>query len=1016
MALSNKANYIALISLWIGFLQLITVRAQGQAWIKNPLLSTLLIRQIAQDKAGFLWIAADEGVYRYDGYELTPLAALLTKPGPQINAGSSTQVVIDDKQQLWIGSEQGLYRFSLPTGNLTKIELPLDGLDQPSVHALALDCTRKFLWVGYGTTSLVQLSCSQPIGITNTLRTDGELYWLQAAADGTMWAVTTTHHIYHWQQQKWQQPIKRPSTFAVPLPNTSPQLYATTEGLYEATPDGQLREQQRWLPRVAGGHTKFVPYPTKLGWQWIGGGWKITLPRATHALQAPVHLSEAPVGSEDDNLTVGVLWQGRSGSLWSFNKENRGCYQQPGGNLIQSLSAADSQPYSARGITRLPDGRLLVGTYNGPLVQAADSPQAPLRPLRVRVGPHHRTPEFPPLFYAVLTTRQKQVVYAEENGTFGLLTMPTNRLTPLRPDPNTHCINPQALFEDHLGRLWGGANNGLFRLDLTAGRLWRYQAQQLSFPLHHTAIHAITEDVTGCLWLATNTGLYKLEPNTAAWQRFGTDLTGRYHLPTNDLLTAYAFKSQIWVGTKDQGLLQVDPVLGFQRQLSLSNGLPHKAVATILADSTGRLWLGTYAGLVSYKPGSTTGDLRVYTKINGLTNPELNRQSAYYSQHEQIYVGGIGGLYRASTSLTLKRPAPQLLVSSITWGQRSGITQVLAIKQGLLPPLIRFGTQYNSLTLGLALTDYLSPESSRYYYRFLTKENSQDWHLTQVGHRLFFPKLSPGKYTIEIIAETAVGLRAANKLHLSVLVERPWWQQPLFVCPLIIVSVGLMYSGRRWYMSRQEHLQQHQQTLLRDRIAADLHDELGSLLTRIHVQVESASQVVATAESNPVILSQFNLPRLLQNTRAVSAALRDVVWTMDSHSNSLPAMLDRIHDQLNQIEATSNLYTRLEIAGVEAIKLLPPEFRKQFYLVFKEAVTNVLRHADGATQLQVRVAYEGKKLVLEVTDNGTAKLVGRSGTGLRNMRKRAASINAELEAGPQLEGPGFRVHLAAPLT
>lgn len=1015
MALSSKANYIALIGLWAALLQLLTTRVQGQVWTKNPLLSTLLIQQLAQDKAGFLWVAADEGVYRYDGYSLTPLEALLTRSEPQISVGPSTQVVVDDQQQLWIGSEQGLYCFSLCTGKLTKVPLPLTTLDQPTVHALALDHTKKFLWVGYGNASLAQFSCSQPTRVTNTLCTQGEVYWLQAATNGSLWAVTATHHIYHWQQQQWQQPIKRPNTFLIPLPNTSPQLYASAGGLYEATPDGLLREQQRWLPRVTGGPSKFMPCPTRFGWQWIAGGWKVRLSLPPHSAQPPVHLSVAPVESESDGLLAGTLWQDLSGSLWGYNKEQRGCYQQPRRNLLKVLPTTSGRAYSTRGVTRLPDGRLLVGTYNGPLVQAADSPYTLLRPLQVWIGPQHKSPELPPLFYALLTTRRKQVAYAEENGVFGTLNIPANQLAPLQPAPNTNCVNPQTLFEDHLGRLWGGSSNGLFRLDVEKGCLWRYQAKHASFPLHSTAVRAIAEDATGCLWLATNKGLYALQPNTAAWQRYGTELTGRHHLPTNDLLAVHSgTNGQIWVGTKDQGLLQVNPGLGLQQQFTTINGLPHNAVVSIVADNTNCLWIGTYAGLVSYNPTGGLGGLRVYAKMNGLTNPELNRQSAYYyAQRNLLYLGGVGGLYQAHLPANSIRPAPQLLASTITWVQRSGDTTVARTRQGLVPPLIRTGAAYTSLTLHLMLTDYLSPTHARYYYRLLEKRGFQHWQLIRTSNLLTLPKLAFGKHTIEVCAETATGLRAANILRFNILVERPWWQHPLTWCLLLLTLSMLLYRGRRWYFTRRARQQQQQQTFLRDRIAADLHDEVGSLLTRIHVQVESAAQVTALAEGLPQVVSQLNLPRLLQNTSAVSSALRDVVWSMDSFSNSLPAMLDRMYDHLDQIEATSGLYTKLETVGIETVKSLPSELRKQFYLIFKEAVTNVLRHADGATELHVRVACEGNKLVLEVTDNGTAKLVGRSGTGLRNMRKRAALVKGKLEAGPRPQGVGFRVYLSA---
>jgi signal transduction histidine kinase len=250
-------------------------------------------------------------------------------------------------------------------------------------------------------------------------------------------------------------------------------------------------------------------------------------------------------------------------------------------------------------------------------------------------------------------------------------------------------------------------------------------------------------------------------------------------------------------------------------------------------------------------------------------------------------------------------------------------------------------------------------------------------------------------------------------LLLNTVAERLSGQSPWLWSLGIALLLGVGWLLKQQQLAWQLRLDR-EQILLRNRIAADLHDEVGSLLMRIHMQVESASQAVPAAGNKLVSPSGLNLQQLLLNTRAVSAALRDVVWCMDSHDNTLSAVIDRMHDQLAQAEAISCVSTALETTGLSGQEELPSKLRQQVYMIFKEAITNALRHAQGATQLQVRVACQANTLSLEIIDNGNTKLIGRSGLGLRNMQKRAASVKGQLEIGPRSDGQGFRVHLRTP--
>ncbi|WP_400190419.1 ATP-binding protein [Hymenobacter sp. B81] len=205
---------------------------------------------------------------------------------------------------------------------------------------------------------------------------------------------------------------------------------------------------------------------------------------------------------------------------------------------------------------------------------------------------------------------------------------------------------------------------------------------------------------------------------------------------------------------------------------------------------------------------------------------------------------------------------------------------------------------------------------------------------------------------------------------------------------------------------RAKHLLERSAAALRmrNRIAADLHDEVGTLLTRVNLQAELLRQ----GQPDPA------LDRLLTNSRAAASTMRDIVWSIDAQADTVGALLDRMRDHLDQTAAAAGLDTELTTSGLADHEPLSPEQRQHLYLVFKEAVTNAVRHARHATRLHVTLARQHGELCLTVQDNGRpGASTTRSGMGLRNMHQRAAALRGQLAAEP-LADQGFRVQLTVP--
>jgi streptogramin lyase/two-component sensor histidine kinase len=1009
--------------------------AVAEQWQRDPILSQLLVKQMVTDAAGYRWIAASEGVFRYDGYELLPLQQLVRAGGVAAPKRAVLSVVLDRTGRLWLGGEEGLFCFAPRTGVLQAVPLPQTPPGgKIGVGLLFLHPRSGQLWVGFHSEVLVLDPDHPQRSVGPPRQLGGGPAYLQA--DGSAAGVWVSFRQPNWpvrrvytdaeppgavQLAPTGPPLRRVTTncFVVPVPGTAPLQLISASALFSLAADGRLREERRWLP--AGNEDNFTLHhasPDSL-WEWASQGYRMRLiVRGSRVGPVDVDTMELGTGPVDHRHSY-VLEQDSLGLQWCFSQFWRGCFKQRAARrrVVQPLVLASGRPTpSARAIVRLPDGRLLLGAYGGPLVQAADSPNAPLRPLLVRQNGVVRLP----LGYDLLVTRAGEVLFSEDMRGISQLNPLTGVLRALpfatgaQPLP-VHCA---ALLEDRAGRVWCGTSSGLFRVFPRQGNVGRYATGAAAQALLETDILDLAEDPgSGDLWLATAQGLYLLTPATGALRQVGGRDESTRPLPTEALLSvASAGAGRAWVGTNTHGLLLVDARAGVVRQLDLADGMPSRIVPTVLCQPDGTVWAGTFAGLVRYEPA--TQRLAVLTEADGLIDAEMNRNSAYADPLTRaLWFGGVGGLHRIwphSTEASGLRYAPArlLVTATVTPSAARDSGVVMRPVMGDQLPRLRLGAEPTAFVeLRLALTNLFSPDQTHYAYRLLRPDGPPISPWLPTTRRLVLRGMAAGDYLVEARAETVTGQPAANTVRVPLHVERVWWQHPLAWATGAILLAMLGYLVF-WLQGRRAR----REAWMREELAANLHDEVGTLLTKISLMAEVLQQQpgVAVGPEPEASAATANLTgRLLRSSRDAIQAMRDVVWSIDSRTDSVQALLDRMQDYLDQTTTDAGLEYTFEVDPSGQLQSLRPLVRKQLYLVFKEAVTNVLRHARGATTVVVRLVREGGGFVLEVTDDGQSALkTGRSGLGLRNMEARAKVLGGALETGPRPDGqPGFRVKL-----
>jgi signal transduction histidine kinase len=208
------------------------------------------------------------------------------------------------------------------------------------------------------------------------------------------------------------------------------------------------------------------------------------------------------------------------------------------------------------------------------------------------------------------------------------------------------------------------------------------------------------------------------------------------------------------------------------------------------------------------------------------------------------------------------------------------------------------------------------------------------------------------------------------------------------------------FFGYRLFRSRQILRLQE----IRNAIAADLHDEIGSTLNSISIFSEVAKQ---KDERHAEALEMIG-----ESSRTVLETMSDIVWTINTDNDSFEKIIFRMNSFAHNVFSAKGIEYSFNTDETLNEKKLSLEDRRNFYLVFKEAVNNIVKHS-GAAEVGISLIDHKSHILMSIRDNGRGfdSRQETSGNGLKNMQRRATAMKARLEIS-SLSGRGTQIDLA----
>jgi ligand-binding sensor domain-containing protein/signal transduction histidine kinase len=1007
----NHRRQISKASDWLDWSSLdhSTFQYTSHTWQTGDGLPHNLVQAIAQTRDGYLWVGTLEGLARFDGMNFTTFDA---KNTPEIKNSSITALCADQQGTLWIGTDGG--GLVCLSGGTFSHYGKTNGLAGDILSAI-YEGKDGSLWIGT-TTGMSRYRNGK---FSNYTKKDGLssdiVRSIYEDRDRNLW-IATGEGLNRLRGDEIMDSFTMPNG----LPNDSARAICQDKGgrIWIGSNNGMLWYNSYWAGSFFAYNTRYGLSDTFVsairedqeGNLWVG------------TYSGLNRFREGRFFNELDNEDkpfdkVNTLFEDREGNLWVGSRE--GLIRLTPKRFFTYTKRQGLSHNNIMSVLEDRGGSLWVGTWGGGLNQLKDG--------RVTV-------------YAATNGFSRDLILSSCEGRDGSLWIGADfdgGLTKLKDGKFTHytwkdgLINAalRVIHEDRSGNLWIGTSRGLSCLQ--DGKFTRYTVED---HLAGDEVRDICEDHEGNLWFGTEAGLSRLENGHF------TNFTTREGLSDNTITALYEDKaSNLWIGTGSGGLNRYNK--GRITAYTMQQGLFSDEILEILEDDQGWLWMSCSQGVFRVRKQDlddldqgrkqAVGSI-AYGKTDGIESPQCNgmaKPAGWKSRDGRLWFSTSKGLISVDPASTrIDEVPPPVYVEEIIADKKvlvrngppvrnrpgpmtvdSSIHRSTATAVRIPPGRGELELHYTALSLSAA-------EKNRFKYRL--EGIDSEWVDAGPRRTAYYNNIFPGSYRFRVMACNKDGIWNEAGASLALVLVPHYWQTWWFRF-LTVLSVVGGASGTALYLTRQrmqrklELLEQrHALEKERGRIAKDIHDDLGSSLTRIMMLGERAEEGLGKREDVEV-----HVRKIVDSARHTVQSLDEIVWAVNPENDTLEGLVEYISHYADEFFENTDVSCHLEMP-VEMPLAIPAEVRHDLFLVVKEAFNNILKHSQ-ASEVRVQLSGMAGAVQVVIEDNGcgfdlSRSPNGRTGNGLKNMRQRIEGLGGLFEIA-STPGQGTKLKFSAKL-
>lgn len=540
---------------------------------------------------------------------------------------------------------------------------------------------------------------------------------------------------------------------------------------------------------------------------------------------------------------------------------------------------------------------------------------------------------------------------------------------------------------DSQGALWMATyDKGLIKYDVNNNQYFKFTSSDDPKSISGDYLLRIYVDSQDRIWVGSWGGglsLYNKEDNSFTrflhYQDIPTSICGNIIHTIYE--TSIGDSNTLWVGTSS-GLSYMnisDSVSGKFKHLFIKDGLPSNVIYGILDDNAGNLWISTNYGICKYN--LKTNIFKNYDYKDGLQSNEFNAGASLKLKNGKLLFGGINGFNSfIPDSIKESDYSPNIVITAFNiFDQPQNVNQIVDTTQA-----IKLAFKQNFFSFEFAALDFSQPANNKYQY--IMEGVDKEWIDAGTRRYVSYTNIDPGSYTFRVIGTNSDGVWSSNEASLKITITPPYWQKIWFQMLFVVIFLLTLYAIHRYRLNRLLEIER-----LRIRIASDLHDEIGSALTRIAIHSE---QIQSSKDDNRIQTSSRKIGVI---SREVISTMSDIVWSIDARNDSLNDLLERIYDFTHNTLAVQDVKVSFSQKGLDKSKKIKINFRQNIYYILKEAINNIVKHAS-ATEVNIVIFNDEKNFTMQISDNGIGfdPSQKRTGNGLKNMQMRAKRIGGQL--------------------
>ena len=1039
-------------------------------------LSNSFVNCLLQDRTGFIWFGTDDGLNRFDGYEIK-----VYRNNPDDKSSISGNIIWalceDISGKLWIGTKsEGLNKYDPITDEFEYWDLDSSSTEEINITYIYED-SKNNIWVGTYKNGLYRYNTA----MNKFDHWQNELTGSKILSDNFVTSIIEDHKSNIWiatynglNKFNPNQPEKPFTKFLTD--SKDPIWYLSESSFFEGT---------IWMGTL-NGLLKFDPINELFS--------ETTLPE-NYDLQFSSSVSSV---AEEEHAGENILWVGTFGGLVKLNLTTG--YKE---RFIQSKkSESELLSNQIHDIILDKSGVVWIASENGLNFYSSKRSKFNLRTQAISF-----LEVVPALFKnnirAITQTEDESLWFGTDAGLLGI--KKTASKSSIINNSELNSLNVWSLFSGSSDKLWIGTyGQGLKEFNIRTNNIKSWTVNNPDFNIASFAyVKTILEDNDGKIWMGFwGAGLARLNPVTKKVDHWRNEKNNPSSLSYNDVWVLFKDrKERIWIGTNGGGLnlytgeahnyfknwssnkeveqslssnsiyticesvrgnksdektiLWIGTANGLNKFVvkndsdyrdpsklnveinyyTVEDGLPDNAIESILEDENGNLWIGTSSGISFFNIKDE--HFSNYTTADGLSGSSFNSSAAFKTSNGTILFGCTNGLnFFDPERIKQSTFSPPVIITDFQiLNQPAGIKNKSALRTSIYNSKeTELSYNQNDLAFEFAALDYNAPEIIEYAY-FL-EGLDREWIYSGSRRFVTYANLDPGKYVLQVKATNSDGLWNEQIAKIFIVINPPfwstWWAYTLYVIAFIggLAFIRATEIKRREKKQEEKLRRQREAALLREaelkavnleqekeiekhkirnRIAQDLHDEIGSNLSSISLMselIQNDDRINAEASEK--------IKRIHKVAKGSTQAMRDIVWLTNPSSDSLKDLIAKMKEVADDMLGKLNLHFEYpkEFSDIQLL----PESKRNIFFIYKETLNNIVKHAESKS-VEIKIRFESNTIFLSIKDDGKGfnTETGYGGNGLKNISSRVKEINGNLKfvSSP---GNGTLLELTANIT